>query len=215
MKSPMTPLCGTLARLNPMNPILKTITRWFHPRPEVAQAARLYASIVTQARQPTFFEALNMSDEIGIRFELVCLHACFCVLALRDLDGDARQGFGHDLAQSLFDRFLKALDDTLREQGVGDLSVPKKMKPLIGSVYARLNLWEDLRKSGFDKSKTVAGIVETLYPDFDSDPKERDAVYDYVGRLDQMTKSQVILKDPVIWPDILSSNVKQVRKGAL
>ena len=214
MKSPMTPECGTLARLNPMNPILKTVTRWFRPRPEVAHAARLYGSIVNQARQPAFFEALKMADEIGIRFELVCLHVCFCVLAFRDLDGVARQGYGHDLAQSLFDRFLKALDDTLREQGVGDLSVPKKMKPLIGSVYARMKLWEDLRRSDLDQVQTVAGIVETLYPDAVSDSKTLSSVYDYVRRLDQVTKSQAILNDPVIWPDILTPPVKRVKKAA-
>jgi cytochrome b pre-mRNA-processing protein 3 len=44
---------------------------------------------------------------------------------------------GMDLAQTLFDRFCDDMDANLREMGVGDLTVPKRMQAFGEAFYGR------------------------------------------------------------------------------
>ncbi len=114
-------------------------------RPAKAVGDRLYAACVAQARQPVFYLDYGVEDAIGARFELLCLHVSLVVLALRAVPAtDPRHDQAHETGQALFDAFLGALDNTLREQGVGDLTVPKTMKKLGVVVYTRMKRWDDL-----------------------------------------------------------------------
>ena len=64
-----------------------------------------------------------MPDTLEGRFEALCLHV---ILALR---GAARlPPPAADVAQDLADAFFRDLDASLREMGVGDTVVPKRMK---------------------------------------------------------------------------------------
>jgi cytochrome b pre-mRNA-processing protein 3 len=122
---------------------LRTI--FLKPRPAKAVGDRLYAACVAQARQPVFYLDYGIEDAIGARFELLCLHVSLVVLALRAVPaGDPRHDQAHETGQALFDAFLGALDNTLREQGVGDLTVPKTMKKLGVVVYTRMKRWDEL-----------------------------------------------------------------------
>ena len=118
-------------------------------RPAKAVGDRLYAACVTQARQPVFYLDYGVEDAIGARFEMLCLHVSAVVLTLRAVPAtDKRHEQAQETGQALFDAFLGALDNTLREQGVGDLSVPKKMKALGIVIYTRMKRWDDLWRSG-------------------------------------------------------------------
>jgi len=87
----------------------------------------LYGMIVAQARLPTFYEAYGVPDTVEGRFDLIVLHL---VLVLARLN-DAEQG------QRLFDAFCRDLDANLREMGVGDLAVPKRMHRFGEAFYGR------------------------------------------------------------------------------
>ena len=136
----------SLARLRTM--FLKT--RLF-PKVRLAKEVgeRLYAACVTQARQPDFYLDYGVEDAIGARFEMLCLHVTLAVLTLRAVPAaDPRHEQAQETGQALFDAFLGALDNTLREQGVGDLAVPKKMKALGVVIYTRMKRWDDLWTTG-------------------------------------------------------------------
>jgi cytochrome b pre-mRNA-processing protein 3 len=98
---------------------------------------RLYESVVAQARQPAFYTAFGVADTVEGRFELYSLHA---ILVLHRLKGEGSQAA--ETAQALFDIFLSGLDDALREIGVGDLSVAKKMRKLGEAFYGRAKAYE-------------------------------------------------------------------------
>jgi cytochrome b pre-mRNA-processing protein 3 len=57
---------------------------------------------------------------------------------LRDENTEA----GRDAAQALFDAYVSAMDHALREEGVGDVSVGKKMRKLGEALYGRMNAYE-------------------------------------------------------------------------
>ena len=128
-----------------MHPLLDKLKSVFKPRPVKLIADRLYVACVTQSRLPVFYLDYGVDDAIGARFELLTFHVGLVVTRLKSLPAsDPRHEQAQETAQALFDSFLLALDSTLREQGVGDLSVPKKMKKLGQVIYTRLKRWDDL-----------------------------------------------------------------------
>ena len=101
-------------------------------RPNAAVIDALYAEIVAAARQPVFYSDWNVPDNPLGRFEMVAVHM-FLVL-------ERARGAGKgvaDMAQELTDEFFKDVEHSLRELGIGDLGVPKRMKRLARMFYGR------------------------------------------------------------------------------
>jgi cytochrome b pre-mRNA-processing protein 3 len=91
----------------------------------------IYGMIVTQAREPLFYRELGVPDTVNGRFDLLVLHLWVVLRRLRPGEG------GAGLCQALFDRFCEDLDGNLREMGVGDLTVPKRMQAFGEAFYGR------------------------------------------------------------------------------
>jgi len=91
-----------------------------------------YGAIVAQSRRAAFYIGYGVPDTMDGRLDLIVLHM---VLLLARLD---RQGpAARDLGQNLFDHFCRDLDANLREMGVGDLAVPKRMRQFAEAFYGR------------------------------------------------------------------------------
>jgi cytochrome b pre-mRNA-processing protein 3 len=108
------------------------ILRPFRRSPRIDSIAALYGAIVAQARSPTFYVEFGVPDTMEGRFDLIVLHL---VLVLRRL-GRAGE-CGTEFGQRLFDAFCRDLDGNLREMGVGDLAVPKRMRRFAEAFYGR------------------------------------------------------------------------------
>ena len=91
----------------------------------------IYGMIVTQAREPLFYRDLGVPDTVNGRFDLLLLHLWLVLRRLRPIEG------GAELCQALFDRFCDDMDANLREMGVGDLAVPKRMQAFGEAFYGR------------------------------------------------------------------------------
>jgi len=91
----------------------------------------IYGMIVTQAREPLFYRDLAVPDTVNGRFDLLLLHLWLVLRRLRTVEA------GSDLSQALFDHFCQDMDDNLREMGVGDLAVPKRMQAFGEAFYGR------------------------------------------------------------------------------
>lgn len=96
----------------------------------------LYIAVVAQARAPRFYADLAVPDTIEGRFEMMVVH-CGLVVARLGRDPATRET-GTRLAEIFFDD----MDRTLRETGVGDISVPKKVRKLASAFYGRLTAYE-------------------------------------------------------------------------
>jgi cytochrome b pre-mRNA-processing protein 3 len=92
----------------------------------------LYGAIVAQARTVTFYADYGVPDTVDGRFDLIVLHLVLLIARLRR-EGETGQRSG----QALFDVFCQDLDDNLREMGVGDLAVPKRMLRFGEAFYGR------------------------------------------------------------------------------
>ena len=71
----------------------------------------IYGMLVTQAREPLFYQDLGVPDTVDGRFDLLLLHLWMVLRRLRQVTG------GVELGQALFDHFCADLDDNLREIG--------------------------------------------------------------------------------------------------
>ncbi len=133
----------------------------FRPRSSARPGLALYAAAVEQARQPGFYTALGVSDEIDARFELYTLHVLLLILRLRDEPGAGAEQ-GAEAAQDLFDVYVSALDNALRELGVHDVTIHKKMRKLGEALYGRMTAYEGPIRSG-DASALAAGLARNVY----------------------------------------------------
>ena len=100
-------------------------------------AHTLYIIVVEQARRPGFYRHCGVPDTVDGRFDMIAMHA---FLLLRRLKRDHAQTA--DLAQALFDVMFADMDQNLRQMGVGDLGVAKRIKTMAKAFYGRLAAYE-------------------------------------------------------------------------
>jgi cytochrome b pre-mRNA-processing protein 3 len=91
----------------------------------------IYGMIVAQVREPLFYNHLDVPDTVDGRFDLLILHLWLVLRRLRTLERSAA------LSQALFDHFCDDMDANLREMGVGDLAVPRRMQAFGEAFYGR------------------------------------------------------------------------------
>src|ERR1700749_2604952 len=103
----------------------------------------IYGMIVTQAREPLFYQDLGVPDTVNGRFDLLLLHLWMVLRRFKPVEGAA------GLSQALFDRFCEDMDANLREMGVGDLIVPKRMQAFGEAFYGR--------SAAYDAALTAGG----------------------------------------------------------
>ena len=97
----------------------------------------LYGAAVAAARVPWLYAELGVPDTLDGRFEMVGLHAFLLIDRLR-----REAPPGPDLAQSVFDAMFSDMDVNLREMGVGDLSVGKRVRAMWEAFHGRANAYE-------------------------------------------------------------------------
>jgi cytochrome b pre-mRNA-processing protein 3 len=110
----------------------------FKRKRETPSVERLYGDVVAAARMPSLYRDLGAPDTVMGRFELLALHVSLVLRRLRILPPPA-----DSLAQELVDSFFAELDAALRQIGIGDVSVPKKVKKLGEAFYGRAKAYDD------------------------------------------------------------------------
>ena len=103
-----------------------------------AVVQRLYAAVVAASRQPALYADLGVPDTFEGRFESLTLHAALLLRRLQACDPP-----GPALAQDLTDLVFAHFDRTLREMGVGDTVVPKRMRTLAEAFLGRSRAYEE------------------------------------------------------------------------
>lgn len=118
----------------------------------------LYRNLTAAARTPVFFAQMNVPDSVMGRFEMLSL---FMVLFFRRTDsaGPAVK----QLAQDMVDTFFEDIDHSLRELGVGDVSVPKRMKKLARMFYGRAHAYGQALGQK-DETALAGALARNIHP---------------------------------------------------
>ncbi|MCS6931132.1 MAG: ubiquinol-cytochrome C chaperone, partial [Acetobacteraceae bacterium] len=131
---------------------------WFRRRPHERAGFRLYGRAVAAARRPVLFATLGIPDTRAGRFEAVCLFVALLIRRCRQ-DPDPR---GPALAQAVFDAMFSDMDRTLRELGVGDLSVGRKNRELWEAFHGRAAAYEAALDAG-DDALLAAALARNVW----------------------------------------------------
>jgi len=129
---------------------------WWRRTPLETTIDGLYGTIVAQARLPIFYTDYGVPDTVEGRFEMLVLHQA---LAARRI---ARETATSQLGPVLFDRFCRDLDHNLREMGVGDLTVPKRMRVFGEAYFGRARAY-DQALSARDHEACAQALARNVY----------------------------------------------------
>ncbi|WP_271893668.1 ubiquinol-cytochrome C chaperone family protein [Candidatus Phyllobacterium onerii] len=157
----------------------------------------LYDAIVAAARQPCFYSDLEVPDSPLGRYEMLSLHV---YLFVRRIKG--RSPALKAIGQEVTDEFFRDVDHSLRELGIGDSGVPKRMKKLARMFYGRIESYDKALESN-DHPALIAALARNIRPDSDS-WSGAAVLADYVGRVVRLLENQpddVLASGKVIFPE--------------
>jgi cytochrome b pre-mRNA-processing protein 3 len=107
---------------------------WVSKRRRIARTAtELYGSIVAAARRPEFYRTLGVPDTIEGRFAMLVIHLFLVIERL----SKAHEG-AESFSRALIETFITDMDDTMREIGIGDMGVPRRVKKAAAALYERM-----------------------------------------------------------------------------
>jgi cytochrome b pre-mRNA-processing protein 3 len=112
------------------------LSRLFRKKPIKVAARALYDQLSLAAREPALYGEGRVPDSPDGRFEMLALHASVLFGRLSKRGDQAEE-----TSQEVFNIMFSALDHALRELGVGDLSVGKRIRKLAESFYGRMAVY--------------------------------------------------------------------------
>ena len=121
-------------------------------------AQSLYVGLVAQARHPDLYARLDVPDSLDGRFDSVALHVFLVLNRLKREDGAGAA----ELAQNVVDAFVDDMDRSVRELGVGDLGVSRRVKLMAQSLYGRAAVYEEAVALP-DDERLKAALARNLY----------------------------------------------------
>lgn len=125
---------------------------------------RQYAALTSMARVPFFYADLDVPDTVMGRFEM--LSAVMILFFRRTAKSETS---GQELAQEIVDAFFQDIDHSIRELGIGDQGVPKRMKKLAGMFYGRLETYAAALEAG-GRDALAAALRRNIYPEREDAP---------------------------------------------
>lgn len=120
---------------------------------------RQYAALTAMARQPGFYADLDVPDTVMGRFEM--LSAVMILFFRRTRSSETS---GQEIAQEIVDAFFQDIDYSIRELGIGDNGVPKRMKKLAGMFYGRLESYAAAMDRN-DREALAQALRRNIYPE--------------------------------------------------
>lgn len=155
-------------------------------QPEARLAAeRLHTAIVAAARRPALYLDLAAPDTLPGRFEMIVLHAGLVLRRLRAEDAEAHRA----VAQELSDEIFRRLDANLREIGVGDLTVPKRMKAMASAFYDGSRAY-DAALDADDDAALETALARIIYAGAPADPAAPARLAAYIREADAALGAQ-------------------------
>ena len=124
-------------------------------RTEIIDARRIYQKTMAQSRESAFYGDDLCPDSTDGRMEILCLHLSTIMFALR-AHGDT----GAKLTQAIYDVMIQDFDVALREEGLSDTGVSRRIKPLASMFFARAKSYAAAFESREDTRDLVTAIIE-------------------------------------------------------
>jgi|AGTN01.2.fsa_nt_gi Uncharacterized conserved protein len=149
-------------------------SRFFERRRRERAAANLYLAVVEQARHPAFYARHGVPDTLEGRYDMILLHAWLLLRRMGAIASDEARPLG----QAVFDRMFADMDRNLREMGVSDLRVGKRVQRMAEAFYGRVGAYDKGLAEGAGSLK--AALARNLYQSDKVAPGHLDALDAYI-----------------------------------
>lgn len=154
------------------------------------KAVNIYNKIVDSSREVFFSKKLLIDDEFRGRFEVLCLNLSLILWCLKNNESP-------EISQDLIDVFFEDIDGCLRELGVSDLSVGRRIKILAENFYGRLASYSEAIES-YTKDKKINKLISKIE-----------------NNIDSFNVSKINDKDLMIFKNYLTRNIEYLSKFEL
>lgn len=108
-------------------------------RPEAKDAKYMYQKTMQHARNTAFYGPQKFGDTYDGRMEVLCMHLAIFLYHLRKFDEN-----GKKLSQALYDVMIADFDIALREEGLSDTGVSRRIKPMAKMFFERAKVYAEI-----------------------------------------------------------------------
>lgn len=120
----------------------------------------LFNKVVAQARTPEFYANWHVADTLDGRFDVIILHVALVVNRLESQTDNKRMAL---LARYLQEVLFDNMDMSLREIGVGDMSVGKKVKVMAEAYYGRAAAYAKAIRADDKEESLKSVLIRNIY----------------------------------------------------
>ena len=150
-------------------------------KPANSEAKQLHMIIVQRARETVFHSELKVPDTIDGRFDLLTLHAFLVLESLRE-QGEAGEALGTRLATEIFAGFQGAL----RELGVSDMGMSRRIKTMADAFYGRMEAYS----AALSEESMAIALIRNLYRGDATRLREATTLASYVQGIREVLGSE-------------------------
>jgi cytochrome b pre-mRNA-processing protein 3 len=118
---------------------------------------QLYGAAVAAARDPVLYRQLAVPDTLDGRFDAIALYVFLLIHRLQHAPEP-----GPALAQAVFDAMFSDMDVNLREMGVGDLGVGRRVRAMWDAFHGRANSYA-LALDAADEAALEAALARNVW----------------------------------------------------
>ncbi len=123
-------------------------------RTEIRDARKIYQKTMEKSRDSAFYKDGLCPDTTDGRMEILCLHLATIIFVLRDHDKTGAQ-----LSQAIYDVMVDDFDVALREEGLSDTGVARRIKPMAKMFFARSKSYAEALGADADTEQKLSDII--------------------------------------------------------
>ncbi len=147
----------------------------------------IFTKIVDQARNPAFYSEWDVADSLDGRFDLIILHVALVADRFEQSDKNKKIALMiRYLQEILFDN----MDLSLREMGVGDMSVGKKIKVMAEAYYGRKQAYQKALRVDDGLESLKFSLIKNIYRDNVPNGVILDKFTSYISKQHNCLKDQ-------------------------
>lgn len=157
-------------------PIWSSLAGLFRANPAEQQANELYITLAAQSRKEFFYETLHVPDTLDGRHEMLLLHL-FLILHRLKLDPNAARY--KEFSQALIETHFSNMDLSLREMGVGDTGVGRRIQRMAEAFYGRMRAYES---TFMDTGAFTDSLLRNVYGTTTAERSDADQLAHYARK---------------------------------
>lgn len=146
----------------------------------------LWHAIVTEARDPVWYRQCGAADTVEGRFDMIASITALVMLRMEAIGGEL------PLASArLTELFAEDMESQMRETGLGDPTLGKRMSKLMAGLNGRIGAFRDAIPAGLDATAQVVARNTRLREGHPPEPMAERLIA-FAKRLDHLPQDALL-----------------------